>query len=266
MSCVDGMQAPLQNGRIRAKSAVALLLTFTAGIVDIVGYILVYHVFVAHMTGTTVHLGNELVGGDWTEVAKAAVTIGSFVAGSIVGRIAIERGSRMHKRTVATITLLAEAVLVVVFVWIEGSAPDLQRTQSLRTICGLLALLATAMGLQTATLTRIGPLTIHTTFVTGMLNKFAQAVSNWLFWVSDEWRKQQRLIAILQRSRGHAAFRNARFMVAIWLCYMGGAVAGTWMNSRWQTRALYLPVGILILAAIIDQIWPLSLEEEQEQA
>jgi hypothetical protein len=29
------------------------------------------------------------------------------------------------------------------------------------------------MGTQTATLTRIGPLTIHTTFVTGMLNKFA---------------------------------------------------------------------------------------------
>lgn len=36
--------------RIRAKSAVALALTFTASIVDIVGYIAVYHLFVAYMT------------------------------------------------------------------------------------------------------------------------------------------------------------------------------------------------------------------------
>jgi uncharacterized membrane protein YoaK (UPF0700 family) len=260
------MQAPRQTGRIQAKSVVALLLTFTAGMVDIVGYILVYHVFVAHMTGTTVHLGNKLLAGDWTEVAKMAVTIGSFVAGSVVGRIAIERGSRVRNRTVATITLLAEAALVLVFVWIEGPTGDFSRTQTLGTICGLLALLATAMGLQTATLTRIGPLTIHTTFVTGMLNKFAQAVSNWLFWMHDEWRKQQSLAAILERSGRHAAFRNARFMAVIWLCYMGGAIAGTWMNSHWQARSLYLPVGILVLAAIIDQMWPLSLEEEQEQA
>ena len=161
--------------------------------------------------------------------------------------------------------MLAEAALVVAFVWIEGSAGNLPGTQTLGTVCGLLALLAGAMGLQTATLTRIGPLTIHTTFVTGMLNKFAQAVSSWLFWVHDEGRKQQSLMAILRRSVGHAAFRNARFMAAIWLCYMGGAIAGTWMNSLWQARALYLP-GILVLAALIDQMWPLSLEEEQEQA
>jgi len=98
------------------------------------------------------------------------------------------------------------------------------------------------------------------------MNKFAQAVSNWLFRVHDERRKQQSLTAILRRSVGHAAFRNTQFMAAVWFCYMGGAVAGTWMNSRWQARALYLPVGIPVLAALIDQMWPLSLEEEQEQA
>ena len=47
------MQVPPGNPRTRAKSLVALLLTFAAGIIDIVGYITVYHLFVAHMTGNT---------------------------------------------------------------------------------------------------------------------------------------------------------------------------------------------------------------------
>lgn len=259
------MEALPQTGRIRAKSAVALLLTFTAGIVDIVGYIIVYHVFVAHMTGTTVHLGNKLAIGDWGEAAKSGAAIGSFVMGSIVGRVAIERGSRMRKRRVGTVTLLAEAALVAVFVWIEGPGGSANPQRTLASICGLLAILAFAMGLQTATLTRIGPLTIHTTFVTGMLNKFAQAISQWLFWVHDEWQKHKRLRSILRRSGEYEGFRNAWFMSAIWLSYTGGSIAGTWMESRWHTRALYLPLIILVLAAAVDQVWPLTIEEEKEQ-
>lgn len=41
----------------------AVLLTFVAGWVDIVGYLAVYHLFTANMTGTTVHLGHDLITG-----------------------------------------------------------------------------------------------------------------------------------------------------------------------------------------------------------
>jgi uncharacterized membrane protein YoaK (UPF0700 family) len=57
------------------------MLTFSAGMVDIVGYIALYHWFVAHMTGDTVHLGNQLVTGNWSEAEKAATVIGSFILG-----------------------------------------------------------------------------------------------------------------------------------------------------------------------------------------
>jgi uncharacterized membrane protein YoaK (UPF0700 family) len=122
------------------------------------------------------------------------------------------------------------------------------------------------MGLQTATLTRIGPLTIHTTFVTGMLNKLGQDVSHWLFWVHDEWRHGTQISAVLRRSPQHKAFREANFMFAIWLCYVGGAVVGTWTQSRWHIRALYVPVLVLVIAALVDRFRPLSVEEEIEQA
>ena len=262
------MQVPAHNPRTRAKSVIALWLTFAAGIVDIVGYITVYHTFVAHMTGNTVRLGSKLALGDWNEAAKAACTILSFVAGSVVGRAVIEAGARKHKRTVASLTLLVEAVLVVVFIWAGQRLlhPGQLQLIPLGTVCGLLALLAAAMGLQTATLTRIGPLTVHTTFVTGMLNKFAQAVSEWLFWVHDELKKQVPFMRVLQASRQHSAFRNANFVFAIWISYMTGAVAGTWMNSRWSLHSMYIPATILLVSVVVDQFRPLSVEEEQDQA
>jgi uncharacterized membrane protein YoaK (UPF0700 family) len=42
--------------RRHAKSIVALLLTFAAGNIDIVGYLAIYKILTAHMTGDTVHL------------------------------------------------------------------------------------------------------------------------------------------------------------------------------------------------------------------
>lgn len=254
------------TSRVKVKSIVALLLTVTAGEVDIIGYITVYHFFVAHMTGTTVHLGNKLAIRAWTDALRAGVTILSFVVGSIVGRSIIEVGARAKRRTVATITLLAEAGLILIFVWIRpGFGNDLQ-AMPLWVTCILLALLATAMGLQTATLTRIGPLTVHTTFVTGMLNKFAQTLSQWLFWLHDQWRAHATWEQIIRGSRRHTELRNAQFVMFIWLSYAVGSLAGTWMNSRWASRALYLPVLILVLSAVIDQVFPLSIEEEKEQA
>ncbi len=247
---------------------VAVWLTFAAGIVDIVGYITVYHTFVAHMTGNTVHLGSKLAIGDWHDSAKAACTIVSFIAGSVVGRTVIEAGARRHIRTVASFTLLFEAVLVLVFIGVSRHIlqPGQPQLIPLGTVCGLLALLAAAMGLQTATLTRIGPLTVHTTFVTGMLNKFAQATSEWLFWVHDEWRKKVSVASIWRASQQHSAFRNASFVFTIWITYMAGAVAGTWMDSRWSLQTMYIPVTIFFLSALLDQFRPLSVEEEQEQA
>jgi uncharacterized membrane protein YoaK (UPF0700 family) len=168
---------------------------------------------------------------------------------------------------VASVTLLAEAGLVLGFIWSSRLLINpIPQPISLAEICVLLALLAAAMGLQTATLTRIGPLTIHTTFVTGMLNKFAQAISEWLSWAFDEWRRHATIGNIMRSSMRHPAFRNAQFMSAIWLSYMSGSIIGTWMDWRWNTRALYLPVLVLLACIVVDQFHPLSVEEEKEHA
>jgi uncharacterized membrane protein YoaK (UPF0700 family) len=245
-----------QSARSKVKSGVALMLTFSAGMVDIVGYIAVYHWFVAHMTGDTVHLGNQIVMGRWSDAEKGATIIGSFILGSILGRAVIEAGARKQQRSIASVTLLAEAALIFTFICIRSFAAS-----SDVSVLVLLALLAAAMGLQTATLTKIGPLTIHTTFVTGMLNKFAEATSEWFFWLYDQRKAGNAWHASTQQR----AFRNARFMALIWFSYMLGSVFGTWTYSHWSVWVLYIPVGILIISAVIDQCRPLAIEEEKEQ-
>ena len=244
----------------------ALALTFTAGFVDIVGLLTIYRLFTAHMTGTTVHLGEQLIRRNWSAASVAASIVAAFFVGSVIGRIIIEAGSRAKFRRVASVTLLAEWLLLISVAWWGSDAlkHGLLQQGVLAVVCPLVAMLALAMGLQTATLTRIGPLTIHTTFVTGMLNKLAQLTSRWIFLVHDinfhvssrevERREQKSVIA-----------REGRFLFAIWCLYFAGAACGTWFALHWQLRSLFLPSLIVLLVILVDEARPLSLEEEQEQ-
>jgi uncharacterized membrane protein YoaK (UPF0700 family) len=134
----------------RYKVSVALLLTFASGLVDIVGYVGIFHFFTAHLTGTTVQLGHGLAERNWIDVAAAVSIMGAFVLGSVLGRAAIEIGSRRHIRRIGSITLAMEAALLSALAVTHfgiASKPYVN-----------LAMLAAAMGMQTATLTGIGPL------------------------------------------------------------------------------------------------------------
>ena len=232
----------------------ALLLTFAAGCVDIVGFLTLYHTFTAHMTGATVHLGQDLLQEHWGDAANAGCVIATFLLGSILGRTFIEVGARRHVRSVASATLLLEAALIA------AVAPLAADPSHPVPIVALLAMLAAAMGLQTATLTRVGALTVHTTFVTGMLNKLAQLLSHALFLVYDQLRGRE--ISADRRQ----VYRRAALMSGIWALYLTGAVIGTWMTSSWGPRSLLLPACVVATVIVVDQVLPLSLEEERDQS
>lgn len=259
------MKSRIQQRHTETKAVVALFLTFAAGFVDIVGLLAVYKIFTAHMTGTTVRIAEQLVRGNWSAAAVAALVVAGFIAGSIAGRVLIEVGSRAAIRRIASITLSLETALLVCVAWWGYQAVEGETVHTALPItCALLSMLAAAMGLQTATLTHVGPLTIHTTFVTGMINKLAELISSWLFLTYDIDRGPAG-IARPRKERATVA-REALFIVGIWLSYLAGAVCGTWLGLHWGARALYLPCAILLLAVAVDQLRPLALEEEQEQS
>ncbi len=260
------MQAPGFLQKYRIKIAVALLLTFVAGLVDITGYLGIYQMFTAHMTGTTVQLAHNAILGNWAAAFSAATVIISFFFGSVFGRAVIQIGSRRRIRRIATVTLILEAVLVLgagyCATYLRGMNHPTSDSALERHL--LLAILAASMGLQTATLTGIGPLTVHTTFVTGMINKLAQFVSRLAFYDYDV-RLGQSPSAESQLARRNDA-QQALLLLLIWFAYLGGALAGSWNYETWGLRILYLAGALLLLTVGVDQVFPLSIEEEKEQS
>lgn len=247
---------------MRVKSLVALALTFVAGWVDITGALAIYDVFTAHMTGATVRLGQHLMQRDWHDALITGVVLGTFVSGSVTGRVVIEIGSRYGIRSIASATLALEAAALAAVALIGTNLYPVH--QSFGLDCVLLGMLATAMGLQTATLTRVGPLTVHTTFVTGMLNKLAQLASHWLFrsydLLRDESDKKDQL-----RGQRQIISRQVGFLFSIWLLCLGGAAAGAAVAQSWKLKSLLLPCCLLLGAIAVDQFQPLSVEEESDQ-
>ena len=249
-------------GQHKPKIAIALILTFSSGMVDIVGYAGIYRLFTAHVTGTTVHFGRSLVLGNRIDVIAALAIVAAFFLGSVAGRAIIEAAARRKFRRIATITLAIEAgMLAIVAIAKTSPAPEAMQPGN---VYLFLALLAAAMGMQTATLTGIGPLTVHTTFVTGMINKLGQLVSRILFRAYDFLRGRERSPQRVAEQRAES--RQAAFLLGIWACYVLGAAGGTAAFLKFGMRTLFLAIIGMAIAISTDLVKPLSIEEEREQS
>jgi len=244
----------------------ALLLTIVGGFVDAIGWITLFHVFTANMSGNSIHIGMAASRLDLATDLRFCSAVVAYVAALILTRIALEAGARFGFRRVASFTFALEALLLLAFVYIAspldgGHVAQLDSPQHL----ALVAMLAFAMGMQTATLTHLGPLTVYTTFVTGSLTKFAESVTRVFFSMCDAVSSGMRLshfVGTLPRNRDAV---SGIFLLGIWLSYIVGAALGAWTKSRWELHALYLPVGVLVLLIAFDIGHPIAGREEREQ-
>src|SRR5919198_5445390 len=166
---------------------VAIVLTWIAGFVDIVGYIVLYRVFVANMTGNTIALGQGLAAGDWGVFFRRGFAIPMFVLGLIVSRLVLHLSGEQSAPRAAGVLFGGEVLLLVIFMVI-GSQEMSQgriRSEASWTYYLLVALPSMAMGLQNATLTHFGPLTVRTTHVTGTLSNLADELVQYLVWFKE---------------------------------------------------------------------------------
>jgi uncharacterized membrane protein YoaK (UPF0700 family) len=175
--------------------------------------------------------------------------------------------ARHSMRRIATYTLAVEALLLVLFARATpamklGQIADLHSA----VYFSLVALLAFAMGVQTATMTHVGALTVYTTFVTGTLTKFSESLTRALFWSYDQAAQSGRRMSDIARlAPKQQDVREAAFLAAIWICYLAGAAIGTFSKRRWELRSLYLPVVMLIVFIVVDRFRPIGVQEEKHQ-
>jgi uncharacterized membrane protein YoaK (UPF0700 family) len=146
-----------------------LALTFVTGIVDATSYLRLGHVFVANMTGNVVFLGFGLAGATGISVWASLAALGSFLVGSLIGgRIAAAYGAdrRRHlRRALGVETALVAAAAVVALVASRQPAAGTRYT--------LIALLAVAMGLQSAASLKLAVAGLTTTVLTMTLTGLA---------------------------------------------------------------------------------------------
>jgi uncharacterized membrane protein YoaK (UPF0700 family) len=248
------------------KVAIALCLTGIGGFVDAVGYIALFQIFTANMSGNSIHLGMYLADRDWWGFLRPACAVAAYVSAMVLTRIAVQVAGRNGIRSIASLTLAAEAALLLLFAQATpamhlGQIVDLHSPGYF----ALVALLAFAMGVQTATLTQIGTLTIYTTFVTGTLTKFAESFTRALFWAYDRLRLTRQVSDIVRLVPRQQDARDTAFLASVWFCYLAGAALGTIAKYRWELRALYIPAVALVAFVVIDQLHPVGTEEEKHQ-
>lgn len=249
----------------RGKSVLALLLTTVGGYVDAVGYIALFQVFTANMSGNSVHIGMYLGQRDWPNLLRPLFAVMSYVVGMLLTRIAIGIAGRAGVTRIASFTFAVEALLLLCF---ARARPAMHLGQLVElhspAYFGLVAMLAFAMGVQTATLTSFGALNVYTTFVTGTLTKMTESVARALFWAWDELR-QTGISHIVRRAIAQTDVRQGLLLLSVWLAYLMGAALGVLAKTRWELRALYVPAAVLVLVVALDRVRPLDVEEERRQ-
>ena len=251
------------SGRIRA----ALLLTSIGGFVDAIGWLTLLQVFTANMSGNSIHVGMALGKLDFATLHRFICAISAYVLAFVLTRMVLEISVRSGVRRIASWLFLAEAALLVGFARIapplhDGHVPD----QTSPWYFGMVAMLAFAMGVQTATLTHLGPLTVYTTFVTGTLTKFAESFTRLIFWIHDTGRNRGRMAETMREILRHEDALASAFLLGIWVAYVLGAALGTAAKAAWGLRAIYAPVVALSCLILVDLGQPIASKEELQQA
>lgn len=200
--------------------AIAWMLAFVAGFVDVQGYLSFGGYFVSFMSGNSTRLGVAMVGGT-ESAARLAGIIAAFVTGAALGSLFVK--VRMRWRQSVTLWF-ATAMLV-------ASTLTQHAGHGYAGVC----FLAVAMGAVNGVFTDGGEVTVGVTYMTGTLVKLGQ-----------------RLGAAL---RGEP-LREALPYVLHWCGLVLGGIAGTLAYRRHLENALWIPIAIT--AAVASVVFSLT--------
>ena len=146
-----------------------LVLTFSTGVIDAVGYLGLDRVFTGNMTGNVVILGMALIGGNNLPVVGPSIALGCFMLGAVIaGRTLRPEPAGWSRRTTALLAAVGvtmTAVAAVLFVHApHGGDP---------VTLAITGALAVAMGIQAATARHLSVKDVTTVVVTSTLTGLA---------------------------------------------------------------------------------------------
>jgi len=239
-----------------------VLLAVIAGFVDAVGFITLGRIYTANMSGNSVAVGIELASRHWPEMLRRLWPVLAYLSGALFCRLLIEIGARYKFRAIVSITAFCEMGLLLP-VCIENPL----RADSSHLQIVYVGLLASAMGIQNAAVTKVQSVPVHTGFVTGMLLNSVEEFTKYLTWLFERMRsKRDSLSEAVRRSLGQKSFQIAISLASVWVSYVAGACCGTLTEFAIHLRALVAPLLGLLIVVAVDLRHPLGTQEEESQA
>ena len=209
------------------------------------------------MSGNSVWFGAAFGLGEWRISLHHLFPIPLFVIGVAVGTIAVDVARRRQLRAPFVPALFIEAIFLTGFT-IFGSAyvvDDAVRPAALWAFYLLAALPAFAMGVQNAALRQVAGQTLHTTYITGVLQSMTENAVRYLYWLR-RCAGRGGLGHALRSSAQQPELRAALAAFALWLAYVSGAIGGGFASHRWGLPALAVPVAVLIALIVTDLVRP----------
>jgi uncharacterized membrane protein YoaK (UPF0700 family) len=241
----------------RTLAGVAILLSAIAGYVDALGWTLLSHVYVANMSGNTIAVARGLARRDFGQAAARIWPIVAFTIGLFVSEIAHQIALRRGRPSSVGWTLGTEAgaiAFVSILPWPPATS-TIGLDYYLPT--GLLAL---AMGLQNATLVRVGASSVYTTHVTGNITRLAREATRAVLRMGPSGEHPVRGRFWRQRSA-----RRALLMSGMWIAYCAGALFGALATDQWGRRAALGAVVVLTGLVIADAFEPIGGHEPRRE-
>lgn len=214
---------------VRERERQALALASVAGFVDTVGYLVLHHLFTAHMTGNASELGAALgrddLGHVWPLIAAPLL----FLAGVSIGTVLADAGE-------SWIALALQGALILAFMGLGRSTVAHGPIPLSNHVAFYLlaAFSAVGFGMQTAALTEIDGVTVRTSYVTGILTNLGQNV--------------------VRRLAGRSPRRRPLLLLAgLWLLYVAGATLGSFALRHLTLWCLALPAVVVLVVAERDR-------------
>jgi len=236
----------LRKNPIKAALLVNAL-PWVAGAVNATGFLEV-GVYTSHVTGNVARAGVELAENKLDIATGAFGAVACFFTGVLFAASVMEL-ARRHARARYSIPLLVEALVL------SGLMGSTELGHSQQAPFAWTGMLAFAMGLQNALVTRLSGAVVRTTHLTGVTTDMGIELVRVLLWGRDELRAQRGGVAQL-RQLFHL-FRH-RELDRLWLhtriftSFLIGAVVGPFLYLHVGAHAMALPVLILIGLAAFD--------------
>lgn len=214
-------------------------LAFVGGYCDAAGFVLA-KTFTGHITGALVLAAIDGASREWPAFLRDILAIVFFLAGVVMILIPKRLVAGPSSRLLLPAVMGAEIVLI--------SAGYFALSAHLAGMRGLfVSCMALAMGLQNGAFTQAGGVSVHTTYLTGLVTSL----------LKTEVEKHDSKLTTRDAS---AADRKATLLSGIWLAFVLGATIGAVLVLRFGARGLAGAASLLLAmaAGLTVSRWPVE--------